>query len=226
MSKKSILRKILAILARAAVRKYNPIIVGITGSVGKTSAKEAIFAVLKNKYRTRTSEKNYNNEIGLPLTILGIPHCGRNIFAWCFELVRTFFRGVLGQYQYPEILILEYGVDRPGDMDYLLSIARPNIAIVTAIGEIPAHVEFFKDPEELVKEKGKLVEALPSDGTAILNHDDYAVYDMNSVRKKSLQATEVAPIGAAFSSGMKEKTQAGIMTYGVEERSDFRIVNY
>ena len=198
----SILQKVLAILARAVIKKYNPIIIGITGSVGKTSTKEAIFAVLKNKYRVRTAEKNYNNEIGLPLTILGIQHYGRKILGWLSALIRVAIGVYLRKSPYPEILILEYGVDRPGDMDYLLSVARPKIAVVTAIGDVPVHVEFFKDPEELVEEKTKLVAALPADGTAILNHDDYAVYDMG------------------------EKTKVHVTTFGIEERADLRITNY
>ena len=78
MSKKSILQKILAILAKATIRRYKPVVVGITGSVGKTSTREAIFTVLKSRYRVRRSEKNYNTEIGLPLTVLGLPHHGKN----------------------------------------------------------------------------------------------------------------------------------------------------
>lgn len=200
---KSILQKILAFLARSVIRKYKPTIIGITGSVGKTSAREAIFTVLKNKYWVRRAEKNYNNEIGLPLTILGIPYYGRNILKWLSAFVRVIFRlSAFVRDQYPEILVLEYGVDHPGDMDYLLSIAKPNIAVVTAIGDIPVHVEFFKSPEELIAEKTKLVEALPTDGYAALNHDDFAVY------------------------GMKEKTKASTITFGFEEHADFKIINY
>ena len=68
---KKVLQTILKILAQAIVKKYQPQIVGITGSIGKTSTKEAIDWVLKDKFRVRTSFKNYNNEIGLPLVIIG-----------------------------------------------------------------------------------------------------------------------------------------------------------
>ncbi|MEK7541761.1 MAG: Mur ligase family protein, partial [Patescibacteria group bacterium] len=159
MIQKSILQKILAVLARQTIRKYKPVIIGITGSVGKTSARLATYAVLKNKFSVRTAEKNYNNEIGLPLTILGIPHSGRNIFAWAYQLAIAARRLAvsLAYRRYPEVLILEYGVDCPGDMGYLLKIARPDIAVTTAIGEVPVHVEFFKSPEELIAETAKLV---------------------------------------------------------------------
>ena len=198
---KSILQKILATLARETIRRYKPIIIGITGSVGKTSTREAVFAVLSKKYRVRQAEKNYNNEIGFPLATLGISHHGRNVFAWIFVLIRTLIRMIFRNQPYPEILVLEYGIDRPGDMDYLLSIAKPHIAIVTAIGDIPVHVEFFKDPQELIAEKAKLVRALPGDGTTILSHDDFAVY------------------------GMKDKTKARVIAFGTEEHADVKIMN-
>ncbi|MEK7083519.1 MAG: Mur ligase family protein, partial [Patescibacteria group bacterium] len=200
--KKSILQNMLARLARAMICKYRPLVIAVTGSVGKTSARMAIFHLLKDTRRTRTAEKNYNNEIGVPLTILGIDHQGRSVSVWIWSLVRVWMRSVVFTRAYPEILVLEYGVDRPGDMDYLVSIARPDIAVVTAIGDVPAHVEFFKDAEALAAEKAKLVQALSVDGYAILNHDDYAVYDM------------------------KEKTKAHMMTYGFEEHADMRIVHY
>lgn len=196
------MQSILKILARRTLWRYRPFIAGITGSVGKTSTKEAIFAVLKSKFVVRTSEKNYNNEFGLPLTILGIRHGGRNPFKWLLMLFGALNTAFFRRKSYPEVLLLEYGVDRPGDMDYLLSIAKPDLAVVTAIGEIPVHVEFFKDPEEVVKEKAKLVSALPPDGYAVLNHDDVAVYDM------------------------KRQTVAESLTYGFEEHADLRIINY
>ncbi|MBI3631128.1 MAG: hypothetical protein HY221_02215 [Candidatus Sungbacteria bacterium] len=202
MTKKSILQKILAVLARATIRAYKPVVVGITGSVGKTSTRLATYAVVKKKFRVRTAEKNYNNEIGLALTILGIPHYGRNIFGWISGLAPAAMRLVIRNPRYPEILVLEYGVDRPGDMDYLVSLARPEVAVVTAIGEVPAHVEFFENPEALAREKAKLVAALPSAGFAILNHDDYAAYDMRG------------------------STPARVITFGQEEHAEVRMDNY
>src|SRR3989344_1663518 len=142
----SILQKILALLARATIRRYKPVIISITGSVGKTSTREAIFSVFKTKYRVRQPEKNYNTEIGLPLTILGISHHGRNVFKWVFALCRAGVRIVFRDKNFPDILILEYGMQNPGDIRYLASIARPSVALITAIGEIPVHVEYFSGP--------------------------------------------------------------------------------
>ena len=89
---KSILQKILAIFARRVIRRYQPIVISVTGSVGKTSTREAIAVVLRKRFSIRTPEKNYNNEIGLPLTILGIRHPGKNLFGWILGLCIAFFR--------------------------------------------------------------------------------------------------------------------------------------
>lgn len=201
MTKKSILQTTLAWLARKTIQTYQPKIIGITGSVGKTSTRDATYEVLKKRFRVRKSEKNYNNEIGFPLTILGIRHQGESIFGWFSVLAGAFMKTLFRDSRYPEILILEYGIDHPGDMDYLLSIAKPSIAVVTAIGDVPVHVEFFKDPEEVVKEKTKLVKAVLPTGYVILNHDDYAVYDM------------------------KEKTRGATVTFGFEEHAEVRVSN-
>ena len=80
--------------------------------------------------------------------------------------------------RYPELLILEYAADNPGDIKYLLGVARPNISVITAIGDIPVHVEFFTGPEEVAREKARLIEYLPAAGFAVLNYDDETVMNL------------------------------------------------
>jgi UDP-N-acetylmuramyl pentapeptide synthase len=156
--------------ARIILAKYHPKIIGITGSVGKTSAKEAVFCVLNGKFRVRRSLKNYNNEFGLPLSIIGADSPGKNIFGW----VKVFFKAwaliIFRDKNFPEILILEMGVDKVGDMDYLNSIVHCDIGIITGIGE--AHLENFGTVEKIQKEKGKILENLKKSGYAILNFDN------------------------------------------------------
>ena len=74
---------------------------------------------------------------------------------------------------YPEFLILEYGADRPGDIKYLLSIVRPNVSVIAAVGDVPVHVEFYGGPAEVAREKGRLIEYLPAAGFAVLNYEAY-----------------------------------------------------
>ena len=85
---KSVIERTLRIMARVLLRKYHPLVVGITGSVGKSSTKEAVGLVLAKKYVVRATEGNYNNEIGIPLTILGSRSGGRSLFRWVWIGVR------------------------------------------------------------------------------------------------------------------------------------------
>src|SRR3989339_1506577 len=119
-----LLQKILGILARLVLKKYKPRIVGITGSIGKTSAREAVVSILGTKFHVRGSEKNYNNELGLPLTIVGANSGGKNPILWSWVFCKA-FRLLFTKCHYPEVLALEMGADRPGDIAYLTNIAPP-----------------------------------------------------------------------------------------------------
>lgn len=170
---KTFAKNLLASLARAVVRKYHPLVIGITGSVGKTSAKEAIFAVLASKMSVRKSHGNYNTEFGVPATILGISAPGRSPFRWLGAIARALGLLMIRDATYPKVLVLEMAADRPGDIEFLVRIAPPKIGVLTAIG--PAHLEHFGTIERITAEKGKLLAALPAEGTAILNADDERV---------------------------------------------------
>lgn len=171
----------LKYLARFILRKYQPKIIGITGSIGKTSTKFVVGSVLKAKYRVRWAERNYNNELGLPLAVLGEQAQGRNLFGW----IAVFWRAaglLLVKYpEFPEIIVLEMGVDRPGDMDYLLSIVTPQVAVITNISE--SHLEYFGSMEKLTSEKGKLAGALPADGVLLVNFDNENAKEQSSKHK-------------------------------------------
>lgn len=166
---KKLLQLFLSLLARLMLRRYKPTIVCITGNVGKTSTKEAVFAVVSSSFSTRKSEKNYNNEIGVPLTILGIRSGGKNIVLWGIQCARACAK--LAWTNYPKVLVLEMAVDRPGDMEYLLSIVTPTIAVFTSMGEIPVHVENFVSAQAMAKEKMKLAHAVEKSGYVIVNDD-------------------------------------------------------
>jgi UDP-N-acetylmuramoyl-tripeptide--D-alanyl-D-alanine ligase len=169
-----LLEKMLRLMAKLVLIRHKPKIVAITGSVGKTSTKAAVFAVLSQKFNVRENQKNYNNEIGIPLTIIGTETGGRNIFKWLW----VFFKWILVLIwkDYPEILILELGIDRPGDMKYFTSFVKPTVSIITNVSL--SHIEFFRTIENIAKEKGVLVETMLPDGVAILNSDDENVLKM------------------------------------------------
>ena len=184
-----LLKFILKIIAKRVINRYQPTVIGITGSVGKTVAKDAIFTVLSRKFYARKTEKNYNNEFGVPLTVLGIDpslstanirpsNWGRLLRFWP-KLAGGFWLAFAPfKVGYPKFLILELAAAKPGDIDYLVDIVRPQIGIVTAVGEVPVHVEFYASPEAVAKEKAKLIAQLPSGGLAVLNYDDQTVLDM------------------------------------------------
>lgn len=175
---KKIVQLILKFLARAVLKKYRPEVIGITGSIGKTSAKEAVYALLKTKFDVRRSTKNYNNELGVPLSILGIDSPGRSISGWLNILIKSLKLIFKTDASYPKILILEMGVDHIGDMEYLTSIVRPNIGIVTSVSQ--SHLENFGSIDLIKKEKQCLVENLYSHGRAILNYDNEYTRQMAS----------------------------------------------
>jgi UDP-N-acetylmuramoyl-tripeptide--D-alanyl-D-alanine ligase len=133
-------------------RRFDPLVVGITGSIAKTSTKEAVATVLAGRLRTLRSEGNQNNEIGLPLTLmrLGPEH---------------------------EAAVLEMGMYVGGEIADLARMARPRIGVVTAVQ--PVHLSRIGSLEAIEAAKGELLEALPADGTAILNADDPIVRRMD-----------------------------------------------
>lgn len=134
-------------------RSFKCQVVGVTGSVGKSSTKELIAAVLCQRFRTLKSEGNLNNEIGLPLTVLELN-------------------------ELHERVVLEMGMYALGEIKTLCEIAQPRIGVVTNVG--PVHLERLGTLENVARAKAELIEALPNDGAAILNGDDERVLAMQS----------------------------------------------
>lgn len=211
------MRSKLSTLARLTMWRYRPGIVGITGSVGKTSTKLAIAAVLSSGRTVRYARGNLNNELGLALTILGdwredeLRLVSRDFPAGKSKLRKTFFwlkvifvsaYHIVRKVAYPEILVLEYGADRPGDIRALLRIAKPNVSVITAVGDIPVHVEYYSGPDDVAREKARLIEQLPSAGYAIVNHDDLTVMHL------------------------ADRTRGHVMTFGFGKGADVQVTRF
>ena len=169
---------ILTWLSRMVLLRYKPKIIAITGSVGKTSTKDAIFIVVSQFKKVRKSDKSFNSEIGLPLTILGKDNGWNNPFAWLEIILKSFWL-LIWKHDYPEWLVLEVGVGKPGDMKKAASWIHPDIVVVTRFPDKPVHVEFFSSSEKIIQEKTILVKALKPSGTLIVNHDDEKVYALH-----------------------------------------------
>lgn len=172
-------QRMLRVFAKAILKKYKPQVVGVTGSVGKTSTKEAIYAVLSYKFNVRRNIKNYNNEIGLPLTIIGAGSGGRSIWNWLGVFIKALTMLIWRDKSYPEILVLEMAVDRVGDMKYLTDLAPCDIGVVTNVS--PVHLEFFKSLERIAKEKSVMVSHIDKNGWGVLNSDNSYVCEMRQV---------------------------------------------
>lgn len=194
---KSLLQYWLRVLSKKILKKYRPDIVGITGSVGKTSAKEAIAAVLRHEFVVRQSSKNYNNEIGVPLAVIGVEKTpGRSVFGWAAAMLKAIKLLFKRDKNYPEILVLEMGADKPGDIAYLTELVPCKVGVLTFISH--AHTEFFKTIKKIAQEKRIIISHLRQDGFAILNFD-------NELVMQSAAATK-----------------AEVITYGFKEGADLR----
>ncbi len=177
---KKIIVKIITWQAKLVLKKYKPKIIAITGSVGKTSTKDAIFVILSKFKNVRKSEKSFNSEVGLPLTILGCHNGWSNPIIWLENIILGFGL-ILFKQSYPEYLILEVGVGKPGDIkNNVAPWLAPDIVIITRFPDKPVHVEFFENAEKIIEEKSALAYALKPNGILILNHDDEKVYAVHS----------------------------------------------
>ena len=178
---KKLLVNILTWESRLILRKYRPFIIAVTGSVGKTSTKDAIYDVLRSPgtcradgsgiCHVRKSDKSLNSDIGLPLTVVGVPNAWYSISGWAGNIL-TGLGLIVGRSEYPDCLVLEVGADHPGDISRVAAWLKPDIAVITRVSRTPVHVEFFSSPEEVFEEKVSLAEAVKSGGTVVTFADD------------------------------------------------------
>ena len=173
MSLQTSFERFLGICAAKALHREQPLIIGVAGSVGKSSTKQAIGIALGSMEAGSgviATAKNYNNELGVPLTVFGAAAPGRSFFSWLSLLGNAFFTSIGLRSLKAKTYILEMGTDKPGDLHYLVTMALPQVGVLTAIG--PEHTEFFGDVTEVAKEESTMVRCLPPHGIAILNADD------------------------------------------------------
>jgi UDP-N-acetylmuramoyl-tripeptide--D-alanyl-D-alanine ligase len=156
-------------LAKAVRKLWAHPVVGVTGSAGKTTTKEAIAQVLSTKFQVHKSEGNFNNHFGLPLMLLRLE---------------------------PEhdIAVVELGMSHLGEITALAQIAQPNVGVVTNVA--PVHLKYFNSIAEIARAKYELVQSLPDDGTAILNRDDEYVSQFGRDFKGKVITYGFAPASA------------------------------
>jgi UDP-N-acetylmuramoyl-tripeptide--D-alanyl-D-alanine ligase len=140
--------------------------------VGKTSTKDAIYTVLKKTTTVRRSEKSFNSELGVPLSIIGAQNAWNSPIGW----LRVMASGVRQMFAkkgtFPKVLVLEVGADRPGDISTIAAWLKPHVVVLTRLPDVPVHIEFFPTVESLVAEKLSLARGARKEATIILNADD------------------------------------------------------
>lgn len=200
-----ILEKILRFMAKAVLAKYRPKIVAITGSVGKTTTKEAVYFSLKDYFDVRKNEKNYNNEVGVPLTIIGALSGEHSVLRWLLVFFK-WLKIMAVPSKYPQVLILEMGADRPGDIKYLCDFVPLDVGVLTNIGI--SHLEYFKTKKSVAKEKSQILKFLPAGGLAVFNSDD----DQCQIIAEKLKANT---LGYGF--GHRAKMRASDINFNYEK---------
>jgi UDP-N-acetylmuramoyl-tripeptide--D-alanyl-D-alanine ligase len=196
---KKIVIGILTIEAFLVLKRFKPKIIAVTGSVGKTSTKDAIFGALSQNLHIRKDSKSFNSEIGVPLSILGLPNGYLSFKLWFQNLVDGFLAIFSGNY--PDWLVLEFGVDRPGDMEFLVKWIKLDIAVLTRFPDVPVHVEYFESPLEIINEKKKILKSLKPNGVVVLNADDSKIMEI------------------------KDKIKSKVLTFGITNEADVRASN-
>ncbi|TAL20522.1 hypothetical protein EPN90_00715, partial [Patescibacteria group bacterium] len=193
---RKLLELVLLPLAQAVFKKYRPLTIAVTGTVGKTSAKNAIAAALGKGRNVRAAEKNNNTEIGAAVTIIGGRSPGRSVAGWLAVLLKALKLLIVHNPHYPSVLVLEYAAERPGDVSRLCQLFPPQIGVLTAIGA--THARTLGGIEGVVEEKSNLLRALPKDGWLIANADDPRVMAVLKI------------------------TAAKVVTYGLAENAHIR----
>jgi UDP-N-acetylmuramoyl-tripeptide--D-alanyl-D-alanine ligase len=166
----------LRLLTRAVLRRHRPIVVAITGSVGKTTTKDLTAAVLATRFKLRSTEGSANSEVGVPAAVFGSRR-RRSARARALLLLDGLSLVVLRR-PYPELLILEMAAGRPGELERLTRSIRPDVAVVTNVR--PVHRMHYRDFEEIVGEKSWPTRRLDS-GVAVLNRDDPAFRELAEI---------------------------------------------
>ncbi|MDQ5930481.1 MAG: hypothetical protein QG594_2269 [Bacteroidota bacterium] len=173
---KKIIMVLLRLVSQAILWRHKPIVIAITGSVGKTMTKDIIAHGLSSVADVGKSQKNFNTDFGVPLSIIGGENPRGKVLAWFNVIIQGLI--VFIKSDYHKVLVLEVGTRFPGDIKRIAKWLKPNISIITHIPEVPVHIEFFESRQHIVDEKSMLAKYTRVGGTIILNRDSEYVYQI------------------------------------------------
>jgi UDP-N-acetylmuramoyl-tripeptide--D-alanyl-D-alanine ligase len=198
---KQIVQSYLKLLTKFVLWRHKPYIIAVAGTTNKTTVKEYILKFLREKYgekNVRGNPRSYNTEIGLPLAILYLDSGESSPISWISILLQGTAKAIFGS-KFPSKLVLELGVSKKGDMEYLLKMVRPSVVIVTNIEGSYTYTDSSLDV--IFDEIKLLVGKIPQKGKVILNSDDERVKNL------------------------AESAKAEVITYGLSEGAQARAEN-
>jgi UDP-N-acetylmuramoyl-tripeptide--D-alanyl-D-alanine ligase len=157
-------------IAKALIKKHKPLVICITGSVGKTSTKDAIAAALSTSFIIRKTPKNLNNEYGVPISIIG----GFKFREGFLMLLEIAINGIkqLIHGNFPQVLVIEVGAGRIGEIKRVSEWLKPDILVLTNLPETPSHLGVFGSKDKIIEEKKHLANVMTKDGVLIISSLD------------------------------------------------------
>jgi len=195
---RNILKYYLKFLTKIVLIIHRPIIIGIAGSTNKSFVRMELIKILNEKgLQARSHNKSFNTNISMPLAILYLESGYNSYLRWLPIILKAFLS--IFKLKFPQILVLEYGISKPGDMRYLLSIARPDITIITEVTK--RYLESFSDMDELAEEYELLIKKTKKNGLILLNNDNIRVSNLKNIAKNE------------------------VILYGFSENSDIKVIS-
>ncbi len=223
---KKVLRRIviaaLTALARAAITLHRPTVIAVTGSVGKTTTKDMLAAMLRETgVPVRASRKSYNSDIGVPLSIFDLPTGMHNPFTWIYIMGAAMVKTVIGL---PKYIVLEVGLEYPGDIATITAWLKPDVSVMTRLPEHPVHLEHFSNKDEIYREKMSVLRATKPGGCAVYNAEDAVQKRYCNDLPKNIKLTDfngntvsVAETGIHYDTNRPTGTDAVLVLDGVRE---------
>jgi UDP-N-acetylmuramoyl-tripeptide--D-alanyl-D-alanine ligase len=213
---KKIVQFYLKLLTKFVLWRHRPFVIAVAGSTNKTVVKEYILKFLREKYgekNVRGNPRSYNTEIGLPLAILYLESGESSFWKWWKILVRAKIKALFWG-GFPSKLVLELGVEKKGDMEYLLELVRPNWVVITNIEGSYSDAESNLD--EIFEEMKLLVRKMPKNGKLILNYDDERVKSLAKFSEAQAVSFGFSKEAAARAKNLKTTVEGQTFDFSFE----------
>ncbi|MFA6285369.1 MAG: Mur ligase family protein [Parcubacteria group bacterium] len=217
---KSFVQYYLKLLTKFVLWRYKPFVIAVAGSTNKTVAKEYILKFLREKYgkkEVRGNPRSYNTEIGLPLAILYLESGESSFWKWWKILIQAKIKAIFSR-KFPSKLVLELGVEKKGDMEYLLGMVHPSWVVVTNIEGSYSDAESNLD--DVFEEIKLLARKLPKGGKLILNFDDERVKNLAKFSKAETVGYGFSDASEAKASNLKTTVQGQTFDFAFRDREE------